>query len=72
MKLDPGMHIGVHLVFFGKSGVTLSVLTDTLASTAYFHLHRLAAAFKQAVQVHVGATSPGVDLTNLPPPGLRH
>jgi hypothetical protein len=22
MKLDPGMHIGVHLVFFGKSGVT--------------------------------------------------
>jgi hypothetical protein len=23
MKLDPGMHIGMHLVFFGKSGVTL-------------------------------------------------
>jgi hypothetical protein len=22
MKLDPGMHIGFHLVFFGKSGVT--------------------------------------------------
>jgi hypothetical protein len=22
MKLDPGMHIGLHLVFFGKSGVT--------------------------------------------------
>jgi hypothetical protein len=22
MKLDPGMHIGMHLVFFGKSGVT--------------------------------------------------
>jgi hypothetical protein len=24
MKLDPGMHIGLHLVFFGKSGVTQS------------------------------------------------
>jgi hypothetical protein len=24
MKLDPGMHIGLHLVFFGKSGVTPS------------------------------------------------
>jgi hypothetical protein len=23
MKLDPGMHIVMHLVFFGKSGVTL-------------------------------------------------
>jgi hypothetical protein len=22
MKLDPGMHISLHLVFFGKSGVT--------------------------------------------------
>jgi hypothetical protein len=22
MKLDPGMYIGIHLVFFGKSGVT--------------------------------------------------
>jgi hypothetical protein len=22
MKLDPGMHIGLHLVFFGKTGVT--------------------------------------------------
>jgi hypothetical protein len=25
MKLDPGMHIGLHLVFFGKSGVTLKI-----------------------------------------------
>jgi hypothetical protein len=24
MKLDPGMHIGLYLVFFGKSGVTPS------------------------------------------------
>jgi hypothetical protein len=23
MKIDPGMHIGLHLVFFGKTGVTL-------------------------------------------------
>jgi hypothetical protein len=23
MKLDPRMHIGLHLVFFGKTGVTL-------------------------------------------------
>jgi hypothetical protein len=23
MKLDPGMHIGLHLVFFGKTGVTV-------------------------------------------------
>jgi hypothetical protein len=23
MKLDPGMHIGMHLVFFGKSSVTV-------------------------------------------------
>jgi hypothetical protein len=22
MKLDPGMHIDLHLVFFGKTGVT--------------------------------------------------
>jgi hypothetical protein len=24
MKIDPGMHIGLHLVFFGKTGVTYS------------------------------------------------
>jgi hypothetical protein len=24
MKLDPGMHIGLHLVFFGKTGVTFT------------------------------------------------
>jgi hypothetical protein len=23
MKLDPGMHIVIHLVFFGKTGVNL-------------------------------------------------
>jgi hypothetical protein len=23
MKLDPGMHIGLHLVFFGKIGMTV-------------------------------------------------
>jgi hypothetical protein len=25
MKIDPGMHIGLHLVFFGKIGVTLPI-----------------------------------------------
>jgi hypothetical protein len=25
MKIDPGMYIGLHLVFFGKTGVTLSL-----------------------------------------------
>jgi hypothetical protein len=25
MKLDPGMHIGLHLVFFRKTGVTLDL-----------------------------------------------
>jgi hypothetical protein len=24
MKIDPGMHIGLHLVFFGKTGVTVA------------------------------------------------
>jgi hypothetical protein len=28
MKLDPGMHIGLHLVSFGKSGVTLASWLD--------------------------------------------
>jgi hypothetical protein len=27
MKLDPGMHIGLHLVFFGKTGVTTVIFT---------------------------------------------
>jgi hypothetical protein len=26
MKVDPGMHIGLHLVFFGETGVTTSSL----------------------------------------------
>jgi hypothetical protein len=25
MKLDPGMHIGLHLFFFGKTGVTPAI-----------------------------------------------
>jgi hypothetical protein len=29
MKLDPGMHIGMHLVFFGKSGVTALFIERT-------------------------------------------
>jgi hypothetical protein len=27
MKLDPGMHIIMHLVFFGKTGVTVLIYT---------------------------------------------
>jgi hypothetical protein len=27
MKLDPGMHIGLHLIFFGKTGVTIEETT---------------------------------------------
>jgi hypothetical protein len=30
MKLDPGMHIGLHLVFFGKSGVTAVLTAQSL------------------------------------------
>jgi hypothetical protein len=33
MKLDPGMHIGMHLVFFGKAGVTADI-KDVGGSTA--------------------------------------
>jgi hypothetical protein len=29
MKLDPGMHIGLHLVSFGKSGVTQAKESNT-------------------------------------------
>jgi hypothetical protein len=36
MKLDPGMHIGLHLVFFGKSGVT----EDEAASVEDHEGHR--------------------------------
>jgi hypothetical protein len=30
MKLDPGMHIGLHLVFFGKTDVTHPLLSSPL------------------------------------------
>jgi hypothetical protein len=26
MKIDPGMHIGLHLVFFGKTGMALALV----------------------------------------------
>jgi hypothetical protein len=32
IKLDPGMHIGLHLVFFGKTGVTRMECGDTQIS----------------------------------------
>jgi hypothetical protein len=28
MKIDPSMHIGLHLVFFGKTGVTYREADD--------------------------------------------
>jgi hypothetical protein len=31
MKLDPGMHIGMHLVFFRKSGVTVAMKNISLS-----------------------------------------
>jgi hypothetical protein len=33
MKLDPGMHIGMHLVSFGKSGVTFIYYTGKVKVT---------------------------------------
>jgi hypothetical protein len=44
MKLDLGMHIGLHLVFFGKSGVTVSHMTSYLKQPLWrcwpsFHRH---------------------------------
>jgi hypothetical protein len=30
MKLDPGMHIGLHLVLFGKTGVTAVLRAEAL------------------------------------------
>jgi hypothetical protein len=32
MKLDPGMHIGLHLVFFGKIGVTAAYAVSNAES----------------------------------------
>jgi hypothetical protein len=32
MKIDPGMHIGMHLVFFGKTGVIGVEKTSRLRS----------------------------------------
>jgi hypothetical protein len=29
MKLDPSMHIFMHLVFFGKAGVTVDAMAQT-------------------------------------------
>jgi hypothetical protein len=36
MKLDPGIHIVKHLVFFGKSGVTLVHVVETLTQEYCF------------------------------------
>jgi hypothetical protein len=49
MKLDPGMHIGLHLVFFGKSGVTLAAWATMTVATALIaeSLERLTVALSQ-------------------------
>jgi hypothetical protein len=38
MKLDPGMHIGLHWVFFGKSGVTGVSFPNPGYSLSLLHL----------------------------------
>jgi hypothetical protein len=35
MKIDPGMHIGLHLVFFGKTGVTEHHVAALMRHTRY-------------------------------------
>jgi hypothetical protein len=48
MKLDPGMHIGLHLVFFGKTGVTSSE-SNNYSPVPYGELHAL--RFKAELEV---------------------
>jgi hypothetical protein len=38
MKLDPGMHIGLHLVSFGTSGVTKDLLESVGAAAADYQV----------------------------------
>jgi hypothetical protein len=38
MKLDPGMHIVMHLVFLGKTGVTVATCRS-IGSTAQWRLN---------------------------------
>jgi hypothetical protein len=40
MKLDPGMHIGMHLVSFGKSGVTI-IFISTLLDLSVWGMRRI-------------------------------
>jgi hypothetical protein len=35
MKLDPGVHVGLHLVFFGKTGVTALCILSMQATRPY-------------------------------------
>jgi hypothetical protein len=42
MKIDPGMHIGLHLVFFGKTGVTGILLATRTPWTAPYRPVRAA------------------------------
>jgi hypothetical protein len=38
MQLDPGMHIGLHLVLFGKSGLTPCEATPVATSSIKAHV----------------------------------
>jgi hypothetical protein len=49
MKLDPDMHIGMHLLFFGKAGVTLGLfITPPLT-----HLRLLDCVEVQESSIHL-------------------
>jgi hypothetical protein len=49
MKLDPGMHIGMHLVFFGKSGVTEKKLDPPQPNA--LHAKKVVASFHKQCNV---------------------
>jgi hypothetical protein len=40
MKIGPGMHIGLHFVFFGKTGVTVLILDPYCCQTLRRRMNR--------------------------------
>jgi hypothetical protein len=70
MKLDPGMHIGMHLVFFGKSGVTVAGLEATVAGASRhvvnaIHLQKTALVdARLPTQEHARRVEPGSKITS--------
>jgi hypothetical protein len=58
MKLDPGMHIGMHLVSFGKPGVTHIKKEDTPTKSRYatrflpyITMERIASTYAKSVAI---------------------